>query len=435
MKSMKQNTNKFLALLGAVAATLSIAQAEIFTYTDGNLILGFQATSGTGSSQNVFFNLGSATGFRDNGAQGVLGNIGTTLSSVYGADWYTREDLYFGVVANLNQQPNSGIGFRAPVNGDPSRTFYISSPAATPGTGLLAAANTYSPSILGIGGNALDGLEEVLKPSADGTGWILADPDPLKQGLQKLANGSGTLDQTLSQHAAAWNNSWTVRNPTPGGAAFDIFTGGIQQNFGKVGSATYVDVQRVLAYSAGAVPAGVVGGGTYETTISISSGGVITSLSSSPTSAYDTWIGTYNPPLTNASDRLTTADPDGDGANNLEEFGFGGNPTSGSDQGTFLTQTLDANSDTQKDITLTIEVRTGATFSPSGNDLTSGLIDELNYRVEGSTDLMTWDSQVSEVTPHLGSGLPTTGYQFKTFRLNSGNGLAGKGFLRASVVK
>jgi hypothetical protein len=82
-----------------------------------------------------------------------------------------------------------------------------------------------------------------------------------------------------------------------------------------------------------------------------------------------------------------------------------------------------------------LEVRSGATFAASGNDLVSGLVDELTYRIEGSTDLVNWDSAVSEVIPQIGSGSPSSGYVLKTFRLNGGNGLVGKGFLRASVVK
>ena len=82
-----------------------------------------------------------------------------------------------------------------------------------------------------------------------------------------------------------------------------------------------------------------------------------------------------------------------------------------------------------------MEVRSGATFAASGNDLVSGLVDELTYRIEGSTDLVNWDSAVSEVIPQIGSGSPSSGYVLKTFRLNGGNGLVGKGFLRASVVK
>jgi hypothetical protein len=61
-------------------------------------------------------------------------------------------------------------------------------------------------------------------------------------------------------------------------------------------------------------------------------------------------------------------------------------------------------------------------------------VDEVTYRIEGSTDLATWNSPVGEVA-QLGSGSPSAGYVFKTFRLTNGNGLAGKGFLRAVLVK
>jgi hypothetical protein len=325
---MKLKYTALLSMITAVAGALSVARAEVFTYTDGNLILGFQATAGQGTSQNVFFNLGKATDFRNNGSQGVLGNIGATLTATYGAGWYDRTDLWFGVIANLNQQPNpTAIGSRAPVEGDPSRTFYLSTPAAAPGAGLLIASATYPPDILGIAGNALRGLEQVLTPTADGTGWNLASANEAERGIMREADGSGVLSLAIPQHATAWNNSWTKWNPTPG-AAFSVFTGGIQQNFGKGGSATYVDVQRVLATNTGAVPTGVVGGGTYETTISISAAGVITSLIASPASPFSSWIGGFNPPLTNSADREATADPDNDGTENLLEFVLNGNPSS-----------------------------------------------------------------------------------------------------------
>jgi len=316
------------SLLAASAALITSAQAEIFTYTDGNLILGFQATAGDGTNKNVFLDLGKATTFRDNGNQGVLGNIGATLVANYGNNWYEREDLWFGVIANLNQQPQSpAIGGRAPVDGDPSRTFYISRAAASPGSASPVAAGTYGNVSLGQAGGNLSGLEKVLAPSEDGTGWDFDSPDVLARGLQKEVDNAGVLNQSLSQHSTAWTfNSWSKWNPTPG-AAFLIFTGGIQQNFGKGGSATYVDVQRILPTNTGASPTGVVGGGTYETTISISPSGVVSAVLPSPASAYTTWIDSFNPPLTNALDRAEGADPDMDGIDNLMEFVLNGNPS------------------------------------------------------------------------------------------------------------
>ena len=394
----------------AISSTGAISvNTAPFAFTDGDLIVGVQATGGVGATKNVFFNLGSGTALRDNVNQGVKGNINATLTSAFGANWYTRTDLYFGVIANLRGNANSGFGSAPAVNNDPSRTFYLSTTTESPGAGALIAANTYPGSSLGAAATTLSGMETMLVT------------------LYTEADHSTILDQTTQ--SVEWSNGWSSRNPVPG-ASFGVFTGGIQQSFGKLTSSTYVDIQRVLSTNTGAIPTGVVGGGTYESTVAISSTGAITVSNF----AYDRWIATFTS-ITAPADQLPTADPDGDSANNLREFAFGGNPENGADQGGGQVLTADANADTLSDITLTVEVRSDAVFAPSGNDLLSGLTDELTYRVEGSTDLVTWDSAVSEVVPQIGSGSPSSGYVFKTFRLNGGNGLVGKGFLRASVVK
>lgn len=312
---MKLNSRTLLIIAATLVGGISPALGAPFAYTNGNLILGFQATGGTGSGQNVFVNLGSGTGFRDNGNQGTLGNIGATLASVYGADWYTRDDVWFGVIGNLNGNPNSGIGSAPAVNGDPSRTFYLSTAAATPGAGPLIAAASYPGPALGSAGGLLNGTELVL----------LQDPTTgVIGGLQAEADGSAILDSTNQDHATAWANSWTQWNPVPG-ASYTVFTGGIQQNFGKAGSTTYVDVQRVLSTNTNASPAGVIGGGTYETTIGISATGAITSSMASSATPFETWTLTF-PALDTAAKRLPAADPDNDGLNNLMEFVLNGNP-------------------------------------------------------------------------------------------------------------
>jgi hypothetical protein len=93
--------------------------------------------------------------------------------------------------------------------------------------------------------------------------------------LTTQADGAAILSS--SDQPVEWNNSWTTRNPI-GGASFGIFTGGIQQNFGKAGSSTLVDLQRVISTNTGASPTGTVGGGTYETTFAISSNGSIAAI-------------------------------------------------------------------------------------------------------------------------------------------------------------
>jgi hypothetical protein len=250
---------KHLALAAASMAVAAQTASAAFTFTNGDLILGFQATAGTGSTQNVFFNLGSPIAYRDGtNPGGNIGNISTTLSTVYGANWYSRTDLYFGVIGNLNTGSPTGSFSTGPVNGDPSRTFYLSLAAATTGSGSLYAAGTFNSNGLGTAGTILGGMETMLP------------------GLTTEGDFAAILNQATQP--VQWNNGWTVRNPTPG-AAFGIFTGGIQQNFGKATDSTYVDLQRVISTNNGLdAVQGIIGGGTYETTFAIGSNGSISAI-------------------------------------------------------------------------------------------------------------------------------------------------------------
>jgi len=244
-------------LLGASLAFATSSAMAAFTFTDGDLILGFQATSGTGSSQNVFFNLGSGVNLRDGNTAGILGNISTTLTSVYGADWYEREDLSFGVAGNLSAKPASGFGSAPAVAGDPSRTFYISKPTDTPGQTIPISG--YNSSALGSGGTNLSGMENMIL------------------GLTTELDGAAILSQ--SSQPVEWAVGWTSLNTSAN--SFGVFTN-IQQSFGGEGDFAYVDIQRILATTTGANPGGTAGGGTWVGTIGIGSDGTITVISAIP---------------------------------------------------------------------------------------------------------------------------------------------------------
>ncbi len=253
---MKTKSKFVLAIAMGSALAASSAFGANFAFTNGDLILGFQASAGTGSTQNVFFNLGSGVNARDGVGMGTAkGNIGTTLTGVFGANWYSRSDVWFGVLGNLNNSSPTGALGTPAVSGDPSRTFYLSRAASTAGSAALITASTYNSSALGSAGTKLGGMEAFLP------------------NLTAQADGSAILDQSVSP--TEWANSWTTWNPI-GGASLTIFTGGVQQNFGKAGSETFIDLQRVLATNTGANPTGTVGGGTYEASYSISNTGNIT---------------------------------------------------------------------------------------------------------------------------------------------------------------
>ena len=248
----------FLISLGTAMAASSAMGA--FTFTNGDMILGFQATGGIGSTINVYFNLGSGTAARNNPALGLLGNISTALSSAYGSSWYTRTDLQFGVLGNLNFAPNTGIGSQAAVNGDPSCSFYVSTPSTLPQLGILYANGTLGLGVSGLGnaGVKLSGMEGVLGSSLNYT---------TSAANEAVINSAGASQ-------AITDNSWTTLVPSSG-SALTVFTGGIQQSFGQGGTATYADIQRILSTNTGANPTGLIAGGTYETTLSIGSNGNI----------------------------------------------------------------------------------------------------------------------------------------------------------------
>jgi hypothetical protein len=254
MKNLLHKPKLIALAAGALLLPAIGAQAANFTFSNGDLILGFQATGGTGATQNLFYNLGAATTIRDDadGFIGTVGNLNTDLIATFGANWFSRTDLWVGAYGNLNFAPNTGIGSAPAVNGDPSRTTYVSRAATGINTSL--AWSGFNSAALGNAGTNFSGLESFL-PTLTATG-----------------SGAAILDQTANP--TEWNNSWTQWNPTPG-AAFGIWTGGIQNSFGQ-NATVFLDIQRVLSTNTGANPTQpTTGTGVWQTTVTIASNGDI----------------------------------------------------------------------------------------------------------------------------------------------------------------
>ncbi|TAE77446.1 MAG: LamG domain-containing protein [Verrucomicrobia bacterium] len=127
-----------------------------------------------------------------------------------------------------------------------------------------------------------------------------------------------------------------------------------------------------------------------------------------------------------------SGDPDGDGLDNLYEFAFNGDPNSSSDNAVIASAYADSNANTNKDLTITIPVRTGATFAAAAGKQTAE-VEGITYTVEGSVDLTAFDSAVAFVGK-ADSNDPD--YELHTFRLTASDAPgAAKGFLRAVVAK
>ncbi len=295
------------AILLAVASVpfVSFAQTvpkDTFKFENADLLLAVQATGGAGGTQNLFISLGNTVVIKNSPNQGVVANIAADLTATFGLDWFERGDLFFGVIGNRSGlSPTLDPGVEGE---EPGRTFYLG--AQTTIGGGSAPRSGISSSSLGTGGSAYAGLRSVLTQSADGGN--------LDQFFTASSSGATIMDQMTQP--SSWNNSWTEWNPSPGGAAFRVFTGGIQNNFGKAGvTEVLVDVQRFVASSPGA----------YITTVGIGSNGAIRLFTASQNTPFQTWTLTFAA-LDTAAKRLPTADPDNDGLINLIEFVLNGNP-------------------------------------------------------------------------------------------------------------
>jgi uncharacterized repeat protein (TIGR02543 family) len=260
MKSILRN---FLLSAAGIALSLTAASAAPWPPAKGDLILGVQATGGTGATTNVFFNLGPAHTIRDTPSPGLAVNLDAELVAAFGAGWSARTDLYFGVIANRSNATPSGLGSVAPENGDPARTIYVSRGAATAGT--APAWSGFSVSALGI--------------AATGHAGQINAIDNL------TANGNEVATLSQGANPVEWANGWTAFNPTPG-AAYSTFSGGIQANINA--TAAIVDVFRIVSTS---------GVGTYVTSVTLAANGDVTvAAAGAPVSYF-----TVTPTATNGS--------------------------------------------------------------------------------------------------------------------------------------
>lgn len=163
---------------------------------------------------------------------------------------------------------------------------------------------------------------------------------------------------------------------------------------------------------------------------SSNTGGAITgngSIEVAASPAYLAWAATKGLGGSGGKDPSPAADPDGDGASNIAEFALNGDPLGGSSTGYMDTRTAIIPS-LGLGLILTFATRAGADFTGG----TTANRDGVTYTVEGSIDLVTFISPVTEITPAIvPAGWPAAGdYAYHSFRLNASTGLTGRGFLR-----
>ncbi len=195
-------------------------------------------------------------------------------------------------------------------------------------------------------------------------------------------------------------------------------------------SFTFLNATSISGFNAGSItvnPVGFTGTGTFSVSQSGNSLVLNYSLASG---AYTTWINGF-PALDTAAKKLATANPDGDGATNFEEFAFSGDPASGASDGLRHSQVSGGK------LVLTIAVRSGAgaLFAGSGSPLTASF-DGVNYTVGGTKTLGSFTDTVNKLATVVPGPLPVapTGYEYVTFELNDAVSGNPKGFLRATAA-
>jgi alpha-glucosidase (family GH31 glycosyl hydrolase) len=136
---------------------------------------------------------------------------------------------------------------------------------------------------------------------------------------------------------------------------------------------------------------------------------------------FQTWISNNFPSLT-GNDALPASDPDGDGLNNLGEFAFGSDPTSGASDGRLIGKFASVNG--SQAFTITLPARNGTLFT-NGAPATSALIDGIIYQVQSGTGLDAWTLPVETITGPDATTIQSTlpplppGYTYHSFRLNT----------------
>ena len=190
-----------IALLGFASAAIFVSTAKAqstIASGPGDVILGFYATSGSGTSTSVMVDLGSATQF-DNATPGQIINLtGPTglatadLSATYGAGWATDSGLNWGLAASNQATPFPNV---------PTYTLWASDPEMPAGT--LNSPYVAEPRL-----------------TQQGPSGIIASMYTLMNGATSTANSSVTLLAPTST-ANSWYGEDTQNGP---GVSFGYFS-------------------------------------------------------------------------------------------------------------------------------------------------------------------------------------------------------------------
>jgi PEP-CTERM motif len=269
MNSKRTSKLSAAILIAGISAIGAIPASAVIdpTFDNSDLILGFVSSS---VSTNLEINLGAPILFKNANSNILIGNIGSQLTSLFGASWFDDANLLFGVSgANNSTSVSPGT---ANANGDFNSTVYAS--RAREGNGTVGSANS--------------------------TTWSISNT--LVSGVAgSMVSQGGTFNSFQTGGVATIANStvndWSDFNPTAVGTvtAYNQFTGinGIQfrVDTGLFDSGNYggltnvegvVDLYRMSRFSNGGLTPGV---GSYIGSFAIEQDGDVFYVVPEPGSA------------------------------------------------------------------------------------------------------------------------------------------------------
>jgi uncharacterized cupredoxin-like copper-binding protein len=156
-------------------------------------------------------------------------------------------------------------------------------------------------------------------------------------------------------------------------------------------------------------------------------------------SAYDLW----SEQITDRTKIGPDDDADGDGAPNLVEFAFNGDPNNAADNGGIYS--FENVLSGAKAMVLTVAVlKTTDAFSTADSPVGTNTAAGITYTIQGSSDLRFPNVKVEPITPAVVypqvdppymPNLDATDYEYRSFKLSGSEDLTTKGFLRAMVTQ
>jgi hypothetical protein len=122
-----------LLALAGLALTLAPSRAQaVNDWVSGDLLIGFRASGGQGSTNSLLINIGSRTNYFATATAFNLsvGNIGADLSGTYGTNWFSRPDLFWGIFGATESVSPLLLASRARIDGAVVTTPWPAEPDA-----------------------------------------------------------------------------------------------------------------------------------------------------------------------------------------------------------------------------------------------------------------------------------------------------------------